>query len=101
MRARKLTPNAWWGAPETHRCHCDTSSRTIDDSIALRHARLMRGFGVLVLGLTVTAGCARTFHGSATQPNPLAVPNETLRSSERITIVRGDMELEAPDPAAV
>jgi len=59
----------------------------------------MRGFA-LVLGLVTAAGCSRTFSGEAVQPNPLARPNETLRSSERITIVRGDMELDAPDPAA-
>jgi len=62
----------------------------------------MRGIvGVLVVGVAMVAGCARTFKASATQPNPLAVPAETLRSSEKITIVRGDMELEAPDPALV
>jgi len=41
-------------------------------------------------------GCARTFHGEATQPNPVAQPVDTLRTSERITIVTGDMELYAP-----
>lgn len=60
----------------------------------------MRGIvGVLVVGVAMVAGCARTFKASATQPNPLAVPAETLRSSEKITIVRGDMELEEPDEA--
>ncbi len=57
----------------------------------------MRGFGALIIGLVAMAGCSRTFHGTAIQPNPLAKPNETLRQSEKITIVRGDMELEAPD----
>ncbi|HSD86407.1 MAG TPA: hypothetical protein VLB44_02795, partial [Kofleriaceae bacterium] len=42
----------------------------------------------------------RTFKGVAVQPNPLANQNETLRSSEKITIVRGDMELEMPDDPA-
>jgi len=60
----------------------------------------MRGLGALVLGLLTAAGCSRTFSGEAVQPNPLARPNETLRSSEKITIVRGDMELDAPDPAS-
>jgi len=60
----------------------------------------MRGFGALVVGFLVSAACSRTFSGEAVQPNPLARPNETLRSSEKITIVRGDMELDAPDPAA-
>src|SRR5437899_2205160 len=44
-------------------------------------------------------GCTRTFHGSATQPNPIAQPAETLRNSEPITIVTGDMELSAPNAA--
>ncbi len=43
-------------------------------------------------------GCGRTFRGEAVQPNPVAEPLETLRRSERITIVTGDMDLEAPDP---
>ncbi len=45
-------------------------------------------------------GCTRTFHGQAVEPNPIAHPEETLRSSERITIVTGDMELSAPRPVA-
>jgi hypothetical protein len=58
----------------------------------------MRGFRVL-LALFVIAGCSRTFKGETTQPNPLANPTETLRESERITIVTGDMELAAPASA--
>ncbi len=54
----------------------------------------------MVLGFLAAAGCSRTFKGTAIQPNPLAKPTETLRSSEKITIVRGDMELEAPDEAS-
>jgi hypothetical protein len=42
-------------------------------------------------------GCSRTFHAEAVQPNPLAMPTDTLRTSEKLTIVTGDMELEAPD----
>jgi hypothetical protein len=62
----------------------------------------MKGIvGVVVVGVAMASGCARTFRASATQPNPLAVPAETLRSSETITIVRGDMELEVPDPPQV
>lgn len=53
--------------------------------------------GVLSLGLATT-GCSRTFRGNATQPNPLAKPTETLRQSEKITIVTGDMELNTPQP---
>ena len=57
--------------------------------------------GMLVVASVWGAGCSRTFHAEAVQPNPMAMPTETLRSSERITIVTGDMELNAPDaPAA-
>ena len=49
---------------------------------------------VVVVGLV---SCTRTFIGEAVQPNPLATPLETLRTSERIMIVTGDMELDAPD----
>ncbi len=52
-----------------------------------------------LLGVLVVAGCSRTFSGEAVQPNPLLRPNETLRTSEEITIVRGDMELNVPRPA--
>jgi len=44
-------------------------------------------------------GCSRTFKGTAVQPNPLIDQAETLRESEKITIVRGDMELLEPDAA--
>lgn len=58
----------------------------------------MLGARLLVV-VAALAGCNRTFTGVAVQPNPLANQNETLRESEKITIVRGDMELEAPqDP---
>ncbi|MFN0252371.1 MAG: hypothetical protein ACKV2T_36180 [Kofleriaceae bacterium] len=46
------------------------------------------------------SGCARTFSGEAVQPNPLRNPTETLPMSEEITIVRGDMELDMPEPPA-
>lgn len=62
----------------------------------------MRVVGVWLLGVMVAVlacGCSRTFSGEAVQPNPLLRPNETLRSSEKITIVRGDMELDVPEPA--
>ena len=50
------------------------------------------------IGATIgSPGCSRTFRAEAVQPNPMADPTETLRSSEKITIVTGDMELEAPD----
>lgn len=54
----------------------------------------------LSLAVVMVAGCTATFHGTAVQPNPLVRPNETLRSSEKITIVTGDMDLEEPDPAS-
>ena len=58
----------------------------------------MRACFGLLLGLALVAGgCTRTFKGKVVQPNPLANPTETLRQSEKITIVTGDMELEAPD----
>jgi hypothetical protein len=61
-------------------------------------SHLVRGGLILgVLGMVVTTGCTRTFRASTTQPNPLAQPTETLRQSERITIVTGDMELEKPE----
>lgn len=54
----------------------------------------------LIVALLLVGGCTRTFKATAVQPNPLVNTNETLRSSEKITIVRGDMELEMPDAAA-
>ena len=59
---------------------------------------LVRGGLVLAtLAAFVGTGCTRTFRGKVVQPNPLAEPTETLRQSEKITIVTGDMELEKPD----
>jgi len=52
---------------------------------------------VLIFALV---GCTRTFSKTAVQPNPLKNQAETLRDSEKITIVRGDMDLDAPAPAA-
>jgi hypothetical protein len=53
----------------------------------------------LLVAVVALAGCSRTFSATAVQPNPLVNERETLRSSEKITIVRGDMDLEQPDPA--
>jgi len=50
----------------------------------------------LVMAVLAVSGCTATFHGSAVQPNPVAHPTETLRNSERIVIVTGDMELNKP-----
>jgi hypothetical protein len=55
---------------------------------------------VVIAALAGAGACSRTFKGVAVQPNPLANQNETLRESEKITIIRGDMELEEPDAAA-
>jgi len=55
------------------------------------------GFLGLVLGgLAAAGGCSTTFQSSVTQPNPLMQPLETLRESEEIVIVTGDMELNVP-----
>jgi hypothetical protein len=53
--------------------------------------------GLLVVVLS--SGCLRTFEREAVQPNPLLHPTDTLRTSEKITIVTGDMELDQPAPA--
>ena len=55
------------------------------------------GLVLTVLGALALTGCTRTFRASTVQPNPLAQPTETLRQSEKITIVTGDMELERPE----
>jgi hypothetical protein len=51
---------------------------------------------VIALALVAGAGCARTFRAQVSQPNPLVHPTETLRDSEQVEIVTGDMELERP-----
>lgn len=57
--------------------------------------------GVVGIGIALAAGgCSRTFKGRVVQPNPLAQPNETLRDSEEVVIVTGDMELEMPREAS-
>jgi hypothetical protein len=58
----------------------------------------LRGWLVLVVAAASLGACARTFSADAVQPNPLKNPRETLRQSEVITIVRGDMELNQPVP---
>jgi hypothetical protein len=54
------------------------------------------GCGVLVSVAVVAAGCASVFKGEVTQPNPIAYPTETLRISEPIDVVTGDMDLYVP-----
>jgi hypothetical protein len=55
-----------------------------------------RWVAVLLSVAAALAGCHKTWRGQVNQPNPLAYPTETLRSSEAIVIVTGDMELYAP-----
>jgi len=52
--------------------------------------------GLVLGGLAAVSGCSRTFQSSVTQPNPLVQPLETLRESEELVIVTGDMELNVP-----
>ena len=52
--------------------------------------------GLLVVG-SLAAGCTRTWEKEAVQPNPLLHPQDTLRNSEKVTIVTGDMDLVAPN----
>jgi hypothetical protein len=52
--------------------------------------------GILIALAMGWLGCARTFRAEVVQPNPMVTPTETLRSSEKVTIVTGDMELEIP-----
>ncbi|MEO6772816.1 MAG: hypothetical protein ABI467_07300 [Kofleriaceae bacterium] len=55
-----------------------------------------------IVGLLVvvwSSGCSRTFEREAVQPNPLLHPMDTLRTSEKITIVTSDMDLDQPGPA--
>ena len=49
--------------------------------------------GVFVAAL---ASCSPVFKGETTQPNPIGEPTETLRISEPIDVVTGDMELYVP-----
>ena len=50
----------------------------------------------MLLAVVAVAGCTRTFAKDAVQPNPLLNPTETLRNSQTITIITGDMELDQP-----
>ena len=50
----------------------------------------------VLAGIVLVAGCSRTFTKDTVQPNPLLHPTETLRTSAAITIITGDMELDAP-----
>jgi hypothetical protein len=68
------------------------------------HAACMRALNIGLLALVAVggAGCARTFRAEAVQPNPMTQEQsaEILPISERVTIITGDMELDAPDAPA-
>lgn len=51
---------------------------------------------VCAVGILCGLGCHRTFSAAVSQPNPLLNPMETLRDTEVLTIVTGDMDLERP-----
>ncbi len=55
----------------------------------------MAAVGLAALVATAS-GCTRTFAATVVQPNPLVSPTETLRESEEVVIVTGDMELNLP-----
>lgn len=51
--------------------------------------------GIAFMGIGVSA-CHKTFSATTTQPNPLLRPLDTLRVTEELVIVTGDMELSHP-----
>ncbi len=51
---------------------------------------------MVAAALAAGTACTKTFHGAVVQPNPLVSPTETLRDSEEVVIVTGDMELNVP-----
>jgi len=57
------------------------------------------GSGVLSTGLAALVACSPVFRGEVHQPNPTAAPTETLRISEPIVVITGDMDLNLPMPA--
>jgi hypothetical protein len=60
----------------------------------------IKNAGVGLCGLAAIAmalgACHRTFSAKVSQPNPLLNPLDTLRDTEVLTIVTGDMELSHP-----
>lgn len=52
--------------------------------------------GRLALIAVAAAACTTTFKGEVRQPNPLANQNETLRVTEKVTIVTSQMGLDVP-----
>jgi hypothetical protein len=61
------------------------------------------GFGLCGLAVAAMAlgACHRTFSAKVSQPNPLSSPLDTLRVTEVLTIVTGDMELSHPRQSRV
>lgn len=53
---------------------------------------------MLAASAVLASGCTKTFRGDIAQPNPLSTPTETLRESETVVIITGDMELRLPQP---
>lgn len=60
--------------------------------------RIRTLIAIAAVALSAVA-CSRTFHAEVVQPNPLVKPTETLRDSEVVRIVTGDMELNVPREA--
>src|SRR5262245_57029980 len=58
------------------------------------------GSAVLLASAAAAAlsACSPIFRGAVTQPNPVAEPTETLRTSEVVDVVTGDMDLQVPAP---
>lgn len=63
-------------------------------------AGCLKRAGIGLCGLALAAmtlgACHRTFSAKVSQPNPLLNPLDTLRDTEELTIVTGDMELSHP-----
>ncbi len=64
----------------------------------MRSSRVVSSLALVIAGVALASGCSRTFRASVVQPNPLVKPTETLRDSERVVIITGDMELDVPRP---
>ena len=61
-----------------------------------RRRRFAASLSIGLAALLSVGACTRTFSAEVVQPNPLAQPTETLRDSEEVKIVTGDMELNVP-----
>lgn len=78
-----------------------TPARAERDDHVMGQPRTRFGWShaALLIAIALTAACSRTFSAEVVQPNPLAKPTETLRDSEVVRIVTGDMELNLPRDA--